>query len=78
MTFELDETLTSAVHAAADWRGMSVVDYLREVVTTASNMDGELASFVQEGIDAADRGDTVSQEEMEAWFEARYRAAAAE
>jgi len=78
MTFELDETLTIAVEAAADWRGMSVIEYLREVIATASSMDAELASFVQEGIDSADRGDLLSQEEMKAWFEARYRAAAAE
>jgi len=43
-------------------------------------VDEELAfrAFVQEGIDAAGRGETISQEEMEAWFEARHRQAAAE
>jgi predicted transcriptional regulator len=34
--------------------------------------------FVQEGIDAADRGDVISQEEMEAWFAARGQRNAAE
>ncbi len=38
----------------------------------------EYREFLQVGIDAADRGDLVSQEEMEAWFEARHRQAAAE
>lgn len=38
----------------------------------------EFRAFVQAGIDSADRGDLISQEEMEAWFEARYRQAAAE
>jgi len=43
-------------------------------------VDEELAflAFVQEGIDAADRGELISQEEMEAWVEARGRQAAAE
>lgn len=78
MTFDLDETLASAVQSAADWRGVSTADYLREVIATASSMDAELASFIQEGIDSADRGDLISQEDMEAWFEARYHARAAE
>ncbi len=37
----------------------------------------EYREFIQAGIDAADRGDLLSQEEMEAWFEARHRQAAA-
>lgn len=43
-------------------------------------VDEELAfrAFVQEGVDAADRGELISQEEMEEWFEARHRQAAAE
>jgi predicted transcriptional regulator len=31
----------------------------------------EFLRFVQVGVDSADRGDLVSQEEMERWFEAR-------
>lgn len=38
----------------------------------------EFRAFVQQGIDAADRGELISQEDMEAWFEARHRQAAAE
>jgi len=38
----------------------------------------EFRAFVQQGIDEADRGELISQEEMEAWFEARHRQAAAE
>ncbi len=66
------------MNAAAAWRHMSVEDYAKSVIEMASRMDGELVSFVQEGIHAADRGETISQDEMEAWFEARYRSAAAE
>jgi predicted transcriptional regulator len=31
----------------------------------------EFQNFVQAGIDSADRGDLISQEEMEGWFEER-------
>jgi predicted transcriptional regulator len=38
----------------------------------------EFRGFIQQGLDELDRGESVSQEEMEAWFEARHRQAAAE
>jgi predicted transcriptional regulator len=38
----------------------------------------DLLDFIQVGIDAADRGDLVSQEDMEAWFASRGLRAAAE
>lgn len=38
----------------------------------------EYRAFIQAGIDAADHGELISQEDMEAWFEARHRQAAAE
>jgi predicted transcriptional regulator len=38
----------------------------------------EFRAFVQQGVDEADRGALIGQNEMEAWFEARHRQAAAE
>lgn len=38
----------------------------------------EMLDFLQQGIDATDRGETYTQEEVEAWLEARYRDVAAE
>jgi predicted transcriptional regulator len=38
----------------------------------------ELLAFIQVGIDSADRGELISQEEMEAWFASRRLQAAAE
>ncbi len=38
----------------------------------------EYLAFIQVGIDSADRGELVSQEDMEAWFENRRHRAAAE
>ena len=74
----LDRDLQDAVQAAAAWRGLSLEDYTRQVLARASQMDAELEAFVQEGIDSADRGELISQEDMEAWFEAQHRPAAAE
>ena len=75
---DLGNEVAVAAASAAAWRGVSLEDYVREVVATAARMDAELAAFVQEGVDSADRGELVSQEEMEAWAEARYRTLAAE
>ena len=38
----------------------------------------EYLAFIQEGVDSADRGELISQEDMEAWFESRRHRAAAE
>lgn len=78
LSLPLDEELNAALEAAAAWRDMSVEDFALSAIREASRRDGKLAAFVQQGIDSADRGEVYSQEEMEAWFEARYRSAAAE
>lgn len=77
-SIDLSKDVAAAATSAAAWRGVSVEEYVRDVVATAARMDAELAAFVQEGIDSAERGEIVTQEEMEAWFEARHRAIAAE
>ncbi|WP_375380053.1 hypothetical protein [uncultured Sphingomonas sp.] len=78
MSLVLDPKLLASLQVAAAWRHLSVGDYAVSVIETATAMDVELAAFVQEGIDSIERDGTISQEEMEAWFEARYRSAAAE
>lgn len=57
---------------------MSIDEYVVSVLETASRMDADLAAYVQKGVDCIERGEIYSQEEMEAWFEARYHSAAAE
>ncbi|MEG3170941.1 hypothetical protein U1708_01815 [Sphingomonas sp. ZB1N12] len=78
LTLDLDAELLASLKAAAAWRGMSVDAYVRSVVDTATRMDIELAAFVQEGIDDIDAGRSYTQEQVEAWFEARHRDIAAE
>jgi len=65
------DTLAAALERSRAWIVSKAVErYVEE----------ELAfrAFIQEGVDAADRGELISQEEMEAWVEARGRQAAAE
>jgi predicted transcriptional regulator len=78
IALSLSKPLSDAVRAAAAWRDMSTDEYLVSVLETASRRDAELAAYIQEGVDCIERGETYSQEEMEAWFEARYHSAAAE
>ena len=78
LSLMLDPSLIASMEVAAKWRHLSVEDYARSIIETATSMDIKIAAFVQEGIDSIERDGTISQEEMEAWFEARYRSAAAE
>ena len=52
-------------------RGWLVSKAVRRFVEEELRFD----TFLQEGEDSIDRGDFFTQEQMEAWFEERYRAA---
>jgi predicted transcriptional regulator len=78
LTLDLDTASLASLKAAAAWRGMTVDAYVKSVIETATQMDIELAAFVQEGIDDIDAGRSYTQEQVEAWFEARHRDIAAE
>jgi len=79
-TLNLDLNMASltSLKAAAAWRDMTVDAYVKSVVENATQVDIELAAFVQEGIDDIDAGRSYTQEQVEAWFEARHRDIAAE
>lgn len=79
-TLNLDLNMASLASpkAAAAWRDMTVDAYVKSVVENATQVDIELAAFVQEGIDDIDAGRSYTQEQVEAWFEARHRDIAAE
>ena len=78
LTLDLDTESLASLKAAAAWRDMSVDDYVKSVVETATRKDGELAALVQEGLDDIDAGRVYTQEQVEARFEARHRDIAAE
>jgi predicted transcriptional regulator len=70
----LDAVTSARVAAAAEARGISDEQYVAEAAKRMVDVDEEYRSFIQEGIDAADRGDVVTQTEMEVWFEQRIAA----
>ncbi len=78
LIINLDAESLASLKEAAAWREMSIDAYVKSVVETATRMDVELAAFVQEGLDDIDAGRVYTQEQVEAWFEARHRDIAAE
>jgi predicted transcriptional regulator len=70
----LDAVTSERVAAAAEARGISDEQYVAEAAKRMADADEDYRSFIQEGIDAADRGDVVTQAEMEIWIEQRIAA----
>ncbi len=70
----LDAVTSARVAAAAEARGISDEQYVAEAAKRMAEADEDYHSFIQQGIDAADRGDVITQAEMEVWFEQRIAA----
>ena len=68
---QLDPALADAVAAAAAWRGVSLEDYVRQVVAIASRLDAKLAADLKEAEDDLDAGRFYAQEQVEAMFNVR-------
>ena len=71
ITASLDPALRAGLDVIAAERGLTSADYAAEAIRRAVQRDLDDRAFVQEGIDAADRGELIPQAEMERWFEAR-------
>ncbi len=78
LSLSFEGELLDSLRAAAAWRDTSLEQYIRSALERASRMDAEFAAFVQVGLDDIDAGRVHTQEEVEAWFEDRYRDIAAE
>ena len=74
ITAQLDEHTRAAVSDLARWRGMTEAEYAAEAIRRVAESEGDYRAFIQEGIDAADRGDLIPQAEIERWFEERVAA----
>ena len=68
---QLDPALADAVAAAAAWRGVSLEDYVRQVVAIASRLDAKLAADLKEAEDDLHAGRFYTQEQVEAMFNVR-------
>ncbi len=65
-----DEVL-AAIDRLADSQERSRAWIAARLLQTAVRKEIESLDFIKVGIDSADRGDVISQEEMEAWFKER-------
>ena len=64
ITASLDASTSAGVEELAAQRGLSSADYVAEAVQRAVDRDRDLKNFVQVGIDAADRGELIPQEQV--------------
>ncbi|HEV7289030.1 CopG family ribbon-helix-helix protein [Sphingomonas sp.] len=77
ITARLEPELLAKLDALASEIDRSRAWVVAKAVQRYVEEELEYRAFIQAGIDSADRGELVSQEDMEAWFEARHRQAAA-
>ena len=68
---QLDSTLADAAASAAAWRGVSLEQYVREVVAIASRLDAKLAADLRDADDDLNAGRFYTQEQVEAMFNVR-------
>ena len=78
VTTRIDADLSNQLDALAATLDRSRAWIVSKAVERYVEEETAFRAFIQKGVDAADRGELISQEEMEAWVEARGRQAAAE
>ena len=74
ITAELDAGTMKLVEELARARGITGAAFAAEAIRRVAEYQADERAFIQVGIDAADRGELISQEAMEAWFEERIAA----
>ena len=71
ITTPLDPATFAMVEELAQYRGITGEEFAAEAIREAAQHHADMRAFIQAGIDSADRGELISQEEMETWFEER-------
>jgi len=74
ITAPLDPVTLALVEDLARARGISGPEFAANAIRQATQEAVDFRAFVQEGIDCVERGEVYTQEEVEAWFEARVAA----
>jgi predicted transcriptional regulator len=74
ITAALDPTVFAMVEELAQARGITGEKFAEDAIRKKAERQIAWRAFVQEGIDSAERGELISQQEMEAWFEERVAA----
>ena len=78
VTARIGRELSGQLDRLAERLDRSRAWVIQQAIRRYVDAELDLLDFIQVGIDAADRGDLVSQEDMEAWFASRGLRAAAE
>jgi len=78
VTARIDASSSEKLDRLASKLDRSRAWVIQQAIERYVDTELELLAFIQVGIDSADRGELISQEEMEAWFAARRLQAAAE
>jgi predicted transcriptional regulator len=78
ITARLDTDLVARLEQLSGTLDRSKAWIVAKAVQRYVDEELEFRAFVQQGMDEADRGELISQEDMELWFESRHRQAAAE
>jgi predicted transcriptional regulator len=71
ITARVDDETLGLVDSIAKAQGRSRAWFVADAVRRAAQYEADFRNFIQVGIDAADRGEVISQEEMERWLEDR-------
>ena len=71
---DLDAETMAVVERVAKRRGVTNSAFAAEAIRRVAESDDDFDAFLQAGIDQLDRGEIVSQDEMEAWFEEKIAA----
>lgn len=71
VTARITDKALADVDRIAEMRDRSRAWVLSHLIAKAAKQELEFREFIQEGVDAIERGDTLTQEEMERWFEER-------
>ena len=71
ITARLDEETLKLVDRVAKAHGRSRAAFAAQAIRQIAEREAEFLAFIHEGVDAADRGDVLSQDEMEQWYDAK-------
>lgn len=72
ITIEVDDATLAALDEMAGAKGISREQVVADIGSHYAKQELALREFVQVGIDAAERGDFIEQDEMRRWLRARY------
>ncbi len=70
ITAELSAETLAMVEELAAWQGRSAAEFAAEAIQRVAETEADYRAFIQEGIDAADRGDVVPHAQVMAELDA--------